>query len=397
MPALSDIAVLDAARSESVSYLILFPCIAIICLIVGRLDLTRSVFVVFALLLTALMAAFQWFVPGIDVIIATCLTMALANFLAWFIDVYATPDAEQDSVHEPKGVSPFCSQQTHDYAVSPRDAVFAIGLINNGNWEALAASFKTMTAAERQGFYANLNYSSASENALQQVINSNTQDVDAHILMGHMKLCHAKRLGLQPGANFDEPVALAISQAFTHFNLALRIQPDDTEALCGLLIAKGFTGLSAEHMLSSLKQLLLQDPEHLHGVIAAAKFLVLSTAQANEFISVIENAVDGRAEATVAIARIITHIECMALAGGNASVASRNAGLRNSQVIADLYQQLRCYQRENGTLGDWQQGISDNIIAYMLQLIGDQEESNVYLKKIDGSISPYPWQSDAVS
>jgi len=209
-----------------------------------------------------------------------------------------------------------------------------------------------------------------------------------------MKLCLAKRLGLQPGANLDEPVALAISQAFTHFNLALRIKPDDTEALCGLLIAKGYTGLSAEHVLTSLKQLLQQDPEHLHGVISAAKFLVLSTTQANEFISAVESAVDGRAEATVAIARIITHIECMGLVGGS---NDRISNVANSQVISDLYQQLRCYQRENGTLGSWQKGISNNIIAYMLQLIGDKEESKVYLEKLDGSISPYPWQSDAAS
>ena len=384
------------------SYLTIFPCIAIVYLIVGRLDLTRSVFVLFTLLLTVLLAVSQWFEPGFEAIIAACLTLALANFLAWFIDAYASPDADHDLQDIPKGVGPFCSQQTHDYAVSPRDTVFAINLINNGNWEALASSLETMTRAERQGFYANLNYSYASELALQEVINSNSQDVDAHILMGHMKLCLAKRLGLQPGAKLDEPVALAISQAFTHFNLALRIKPDDTEALCGLLIAKGYTGLSAEHIQTSLTQLLQQDPEHLHGVISAAKFLVLSMAQANEFISVVENAVDGRAEATVAIARIITHIECMELVGGN---GDRTANLNNSQtrsqanslVIADLYKQLRCYQRENGSLGNWQKGISNNIIAYMLQLIGDNEESKVYLEKLDGSISPYPWQSDAAS
>ena len=373
------------------SYLIVLPCISIIYLLVGRLDLNRSVFVLFALLLTVLLAAFQWFAPGFDAVIATCLTMALANFLAWFIDAYATPDIEPDSGSEPKEVGPFCSQQTHDYAVSPCDAVFAIDLINNGNWQALAASLEAMTSAERQGFYANLNYSSVNESAVQQAINSNSQDVDAHVLMGHMKLCLAKRLGLQPGGDLDEFVALAISQAFTHFNLALRIKPDDSEALCGLLIAKGFTGLSAEHMLTSLKQLLQQDPEHLHGVIAAAKFLVLSTSQANEFISVVESAVDGRAEATVAIARITAHVECMNLVDAN---AVQQSAVTNSQVIADLYQQLRCYQRENGTLGSWQKGISDNVIAYMLQLIGDKEELKVYLEKIDGSVSPYPWQSN---
>ncbi len=375
------------------SYLILFPCLAVVYLMVGRLDLTKSVFVLLALLLTVSFAAFQWFVPGIDVIIATSLTMALANFLAWFIDAYASPDVEQDLQPVPKEVGPFCSRQTHDYAVAPREAVFAIDLINSGDWQALASRFETMATAERQGFYANLNYSATSESAVQEVINSNSQDVDAHIIMGHLKLCHAKRLGLQPGGKLNEPVTLAISQAFMHFNLALRIKPDDAEALCGLLIAKGFTGLSAEHMLTSLKQLLEQDPEHLHGVISAAKFLVLSPAQANEFISVVESAVDGRAEATVAIARIITHIECMEWVGGNEE-GTQSTIVSNSQVVADLYQQLRCYQRENGALGRWQKGISNNVIAYMLQLIGDKEELKVYLEKIEGSVSPYPWQSN---
>lgn len=371
------------------SYLVALPCIAVVYFMVGRLELTRPVFVILALLLTLLFASFQWFVPGVDAIIASSLTMALANFLAWFIDSYASADVtdEQEST---RGVSRFCSQLTHDYAVSPRDSVFAIGHINSGDWETLAKTFQSMTKAERQGFYANLNYSSASERALQEIINQHPENANAHILMGHVKLCLAKRLGLQPGSTLDEPVALAIRQAFTHFNLALRIDSEDAEALCGLLMAKGFTGLSDKHVLTSLEQLLVQDPTHLHGVIAAAKFLVLSTPQANEFIAVVENAVDGRAEATVAIARIITHIECIAF-------ADSHIGAGNSQAIADMYHQLRSYQRESNTFGSWQKGISNNVIAYMLQLIGDEEELKRYLKKIDGSVSPYPWQSNTVA
>jgi len=383
-----------------VSYLVAIPCIAVVYFMVGRLDLTRSVFVILASLLTLLFAAFQWFVPGVDAIIASSLTMALANFLAWFIDTYASADVEEEQGSAIRGVSRFCSQLTHDYAVSPRDSVFAIGLINSGDWETLAKTFQSMTKAERQGFYANLNYSSASERALQEIINQHPDDADAHILMGHVKLCLAKRLGLQPGAAFDEPVALAIRQAFTHFNLALRMNSEDAEALCGLLMAKGFTGLSDKHLLTSLEQLLIKDPTHLHGVIAAAKFLVLSTAQANDFIAVVESAVDGRAEATVAIARIISHIECIAFADANIGAGNSpamNSQAMNSQVVADMYHQLRSYQRESSAFGSWQKGISDNVIAYMLQLIGDEKELKHYLKKIEGSVSPYPWQSNTVS
>lgn len=384
------------------SYLIAIPCFTIVYWMVGRLDLARSTFVLFALLLSVGFASLQWFVPGVDVLIASCLTMALANLCAWFIDTYATPDETDNDRNQiagghnvpaaSKSVRRFCSQLTHDYAVSPGDAVFAIGLINSGDWQALSVRLAGMNRAERQGFYANLNYSSVSERALQEIINKHPNDADAHVLMGHVKLCLAKRLGLTPGAKLDEPIALSIRQAFKHFNLALRITPNDTEALCGLLIAKGFTGLSAGHVLASLQQLLAQDPRHLHGVIAAARFLVLSTAQANEFISAVEGAVDGRAEETVAISRIIVHIECIGM------VASRvPTGVSDSQVIADLYKQMRCYQRENETLGSWQRGIADNVIAYMLQVIDDKEELKLYLEKIDGSVSPYPWQINTVA
>ena len=155
------------------SSLIIFPCLAIVFLMVGRLDLTRPVFVLFALLMTVLLSKLQWFVPGFDAVIATCLTMALANFLAWFIEAYATPDAPEQKGQQQasKDVSRFCSSVTHDYAVSPRDAVFAVNLINNGNHEALVSAIKSMTPAERQGFYANLSYGSASEQSLQEIIN----------------------------------------------------------------------------------------------------------------------------------------------------------------------------------------------------------------------------------
>jgi len=351
-------------------YLLAIPCIVVVCLVVDRLDLRRTTFVLFALMLTTLFVTNQWFTPGIDVVIASSLTLAVANFFAWFIDSFATEDQESQSEEGTQArIRRFCSHLTHDYAVSPKDSVFAIRLINNGEAEALYAKLGDMTPAERQGFYANLDYSSVSERALQEIINNNPGVADSHIIMGHVKLCLAKRLGLQPGATLD------------------------AEALCGLLIAKCFTGLSNGHLYSSLTLLLQHEPRHLHGVVAAARFLVLSPSQANEFVSVVESAVDGRCNATVAIARITTHIECM----NQNETATLSIAASNSQLVADLYQQLHCYQENKDNLGSWQKGIADNVIAYMLQLLGDKQELKRYLQKIEGGVSPYPWHCNTVS
>jgi len=357
-----------------------------------RAGVSPSAFAVLCLLFTVFLAKHQWFAPGADAVIAGCFTMAVANIFSWCAITFLVEDDADESVHKaPKRKSTsaeFCSKITHDYAVSPQESVFAITHINSDRWTVLRDELKAMSAAERQGFYANLNYSSISERALQEVINNHPDDADAHVLMGHVKLCFVKRLGLKPAGKLNEPMALAIGQAFRHFNLALRIKVDDAEALCGLIMAKGFTGMSGEHILYSLDALLQADPEHLHGVIAAARFLVLSTSDANEFVALIESAVDGRSDATVAIAKIIAHIECMGLVEN---------GSNNSIVIADIYKQLQCYKRETDSLGTWQKGIADNIVAYVLQLIGDKEELRQYLKQIDGLVSPYPWRSNSVS
>ena len=376
------------------SYVVAIPCIAVVCFMVDRLDLRSLPFVLFTLLLTVIFGAWQWFEPGVDVIIASCLSMALANFFAWFIETYATKDDdEQNTSAAASGkVRRFCSRLTHDFAVSPRDSSFAIALIESGEWTELGAKLDAMTQAERQGFFANLNYSSVSERALQDIINADPENADSHILMGHAKLCLSKRLGLQIGATLDEPVALAMSQAFKHFNTALRLKPEDPEALCGLVMAKGFVGLGSTHLYASLTLLLQHDPRHLHGVIAAARFLVTSPSQGNAFVSAVEAAVDGRCEATLVIARIITHIECMAYIDADSGISANR-----SQLVADMYRQLRCYQEVHNTLGGWQKGIADNVIAYMLQLLGDKEELNHYLQKIEGSVSPYPWQNNTLS
>ncbi len=378
-------------------YLLAVPAFATVYLLVDRLDLRGSTFALFAALLTIAFASLHLFQPGIDVIIAACLSMALANLCAWFIDTYATKDPDESSDSSAGGLtssraSRFCSRLTHDFAVSPRDSVFAISLIKSGGWNTLSEKLSSMTATERQGFFANLNYSSVSERALQEIINANPDSVDGHILMGHVKLCLAKRLGLQPGDALDEQVANTIAKAFKHFNSALRLQPENPEALCGLLMAKGFAGLGSEHLGNSLTLLLQHDPTHLHGVVAAARFMVRSPAQANEFVSIVEDAVDGRSDATVAMARIITHIECLAFAD-----ISHGISASQSQVVADIYQQLRRVQKEHQSLGVWQKGLANNVIAYLLQLVGDKQQLKEYLKKIDGSVSPYPWQSNSVT
>lgn len=378
------------------SYLVAIPCIVVVCLLVDKLELRRSSFALLTLLLTTIFAALQWFTPGVDVIIASCLTMAIANFSAWFITAYASEDEDIQETGSktvaPEKVRRFCSRITHDYAVAPRETTFAVSLIKSGGWEVLSQKLTAMTPAERQGFFANLNYSSISERSLQAIINENPADADSHILMGHVKLCLAKQLGLQPGGKLDEPVSKAMALAFKHFNIALRLRSTDPEALCGLLMAKGFIGLSTEHVSTSLTLLLQHDPQHFHGVIAAAKFLVLSPSRANEFVSLVETAVDGRCDATVAIAKIITHLECMVFAGSGSDISGAQ-----SQVVADLYKQLRSYQKDNHSLGEWQKGIANNVIAYTLQLLGDKEELNQYLQKIEGSVSPYPWQNNKVT
>ena len=152
-------------------------------------------------------------------------------------------------------------------------------------------------------------------------------------------------------------------------------------------MAKGFAGLGAGHIRQSLERLLNADPTHLHGVVAAARFLVLSASQANDFVTLVENAVAGRSDATLAIAKIIAHAECMAFI---------ESGVNDSQIVADVYKQLHCYKRETDKLGRWQRDISNNVIAYVMQLVGDKEEASEYMEKIHGTMSPYPWQSNSV-
>ena len=74
------------------SYLIAIPCMIAVYLMVGRLGLSRVGFVGLSLLITVALAEYQWFVPGVDAFISACLTMAIANASAWFIDTFLMED-----------------------------------------------------------------------------------------------------------------------------------------------------------------------------------------------------------------------------------------------------------------------------------------------------------------
>ena len=67
----------------------------------------------------------------------------------------------------------------------------------------------------------------------------------------------------------------------------------------------------------------------------------------------------------------------------------------DSRTIADLHTQLRIYNNESAELGVWQKGICNNIAAFAFKKIGDNREHALYLEKVQGLLSPYPWQRSA--
>lgn len=348
-----------------------------------RLELPGSYFATVTLLLTVILAASEWIVPGADAVVALCLTMGLLNAANWFVDRQLT-DAINAGLVElppPPPVNLFCTTQSHDFAITPRDSEFLIEKINAENWLAVLELLNSFTPVERQGFYANLNYASISPDAALNFVKSYPDSSDAHILLGHVKLCVAKGMGLVPGIIPDEETAVAVAQAFKHFRLALRLNSEDVEALCGLILAKGFIALNDEHIESTLQKLLRLDPRHFHGLISAARFLIRMPDSANHFVSIVEGCVNEH-EVTVAVARVLAHVECASLTGG----------VTDSRVVADLYAQLKIYERERQSLGSWQQGIANNVIAYAFGMIGDDAEKARQLSELNGIVSPYPWK-----
>ncbi len=366
------------------SYFVALPCMLAVYFYARSLELPGSYFATVCLLLTVIVAASGSIVPGVDAIVAACLTMGILNAANWYVDQQLTKELDAGLVElaPPPPVNPFCSTQSHDFALAPADCDFVIEKINAEDWPAVQRIVNGFSAVERQGFYANLNYGSICPLAALNFVNSAAQCSDAHILFGHVKLCLAKEMGLVPGVMPDEEAAAAVALAFKHFRSALRQDGDDVEALCGLILAKGFIALNGEHIESTLQKLLALDPLHFHGLIAAGRFLIRSPAGANDFVSMVETCVKD-SEVTLAVARLLAHVECASLRAGGAT---------DSRVIADHYAQLKIYKKDYQSLGAWQQGIASNVIAYAFEMIGDNEEKTRQLSGLNGVVSPYPWK-----
>ncbi len=368
------------------TYLVLLPCMFAVYYFARSADLSGSYFAVTATLLTVVMASTGWFVPGVDSLVATCLTMCVMSFAQWYVDKELTNaiNAGWVELPAPAPINIFCTTQTHDFAAMPSDFCKIVEHINSRSWVQVRELFNQMSSLERQGLYANLDYSAVSTESALAFVADDSKDINANLILGHLKLCEAKQMGLVPGVIPAESAAEAVAIAFKHFRIALRLDPADTEALCGLIIAKGCIALKDEQIENSLNELLQADPGHLHGMMAAARFLIKTPEKANRFVQLVEQS-DASA-AMIAIARLIAHIECGGFNGKNAV---------DSRVIADLYSQLRVYRKEQQKLGQWQQAISGNIIAYAFQRIGDVAEAERRLSELGGSISPYPWRRTA--
>ena len=368
------------------TYLVLLPCMFAAYVIARRADLDGSYFAITATLLTVVLAATGWFVPGLDSVVAFCLTMCVMSFAQWYVDKELTEAINAGLVElpAPAPANLFCTTQTHDFAATPAEHHKIVALINSANWVELRVVLNELSATERQGLYANADYSAISTDNALQFVTEYPHDINANLIVGHLKLCEAKQYGLVPGVVPGEAAAVAVATAFKHFRKALRLDATDTEALCGLIIAKGCIALKDEQIENSLNELLEVDPGHLHGIIAAARFLIKSPEKANRFVQLVEES--KASDAMIAIARLVAHIEC----GG-----FNTKGTVDSTVIADLYSQLRVYRQGQQTLGQWQRAISSNIIAYAFERIGDADEAERRLTELDGSISPYPWRRSA--
>lgn len=390
------------------SYIVLLPCMLFVYSTLQKQGYSGSFYAAVTLCLGLIIAAGDLMLPGADALLASSLAMCLCYTLHYCFELLVDESVEKEGAANESAVKHrgpeskssaiskhFCAQQSHDFALYSSDTSFAIALLESEQWVELADALASLNASERQGFYANFDYSRLSagdepgcDNAgighcLIKFANAQPHNADAHVLYGHQQLCEAKRLGLRPGHVRCAESAGALSVAFRHFSLALRIDPDNTEALCGLILAKGFTGLSDEHIEKSLQRLLAIDALHFHGVLAAACFLVHSPSAANRFVSIVERAV-GDTNATVAFSRIVAHVECM--------IGADVDSLVDSASITDLHAQLRAYHKESAELGRWQQGICNNIVAYAFERIGDDNARAHYLGKVKGLLSPYPWQ-----
>ncbi|OED35329.1 hypothetical protein AB833_30665 [Chromatiales bacterium (ex Bugula neritina AB1)] len=370
------------------SYLIALLCMFAIFLYARKQELPGSYFATLTLLLTVILANTGVVVAGIDALVAASLTMGAIGLATRYIDHQLTAVIEQGLITLPKPrlVSAFCTKRTHDFAVGSQNHSTLIDQINQGQWLVLEDLIGQYSAEERQGFYANLDYSAIDELAVLNFVNQYPENADGHILYGHLKLCKAKRQGLVPGEIPQESVAQTVAEAFKHFRRALRQDGNDAEALCGILLGKGFIALRNDHIESSLQKLLEIDPNHLHGVLAAGRFLINSGESANRFVAIVENS-SASPEIIKVMANIVAHVE------GD----GHHRNVANADIIAALYAQLGKYNQLRGSLSPWQSRIAANIVAYALDSVGDAEGKNKNLSELDGQLSPYPWQSRPVN
>lgn len=350
-------------------------------------DLPGSYFATITLLLTVILASTGWIVPGVDALVALCLTMGILSLANYYIDQQLNNAIKEGLVEVPPAapVSRFCTTQMHDFAVASQEYGGCVESINKEDWVTLLETMSAFSPVDRQGFYANINYSSINPDAALNFVKNHPDNRDALVLCGHVNLCVAKGAGLVPGVIPGENAADAVAQAFKHFRQALRLDGDDVEALCGLILAKGYIALNDEHIESTLVKLLTLDRRHFHGLMSAALFLIRSSDGANRFVSIVENCV-GDDEVTLAVTRTLAHVECADFSGG----------AFDSRVVADLYAQLEIYKRARQSLGNWQKNITGNVVAYAFEMIGDNDEKARQLSELDGYVSPYPWQRKCV-
>lgn len=365
------------------SYLVLIPCMFAVYCWTRKNELSGSYFATVTLLLTVVFANSHWFVAGVDTLVATCLTMALASVAQWYVDREFAMAIEAGQVELPRqpATTLFCSTSNHDFAIDSAGVDAVVQWINADDCEALVRYFANVNPEERQGLYASIDYSKVSLDSAANFQRSYPSHLDANILYGHMKLCEAKQHGLVPGVIPVEAAAAALAIAFKHFRIAQRLQPDDAESLCGLIITKGCVALKDEQIEASLKDLLEVNELHIHGMMSAARFLIKSPEKANRFVRLVENCSGN--ELTTAIAGLIAHIEC----GGVVPEKRVSSG-----VIADMYKQLRVYRRQHHILGGWQRAICNNLIAFAFEKIGDHDEASRHLDELQGRSSPYPWR-----
>lgn len=374
----------SSANRGFMTYLVALVCMLVVFQYARKFELPGSYFATFMLLVTVIISGSGALVPGADALVAACVTMSFICACSWHLEKQFVAAIESGELRPAKAsrTAMFCTRRSHDFALAPADTDPIVNKINSEDWFSVLELLEAFSAVERQGFYANLNYGGISELAVLDFVNKYPQNADAHVLYGHVKLCKAKRLGLLPGVLPDEKTAQAVSEAFKHFRLALRGNAGDVEAVCGLILAKGFIALRDDHLESSLQKLLAIEPTHLHGLLAAGFFLIDSPQSANRFVDIVERSA-GQHAVVLAIARIIAHVQC---------IGFNDQPVTDSRVIADLYKQLQLYKSEREGLSDWQRGIANNIVAYAFEKIGDYEEKNQILSEFDGVISSYPWQ-----